>query len=134
VSHDPFQVLAAVEGVKRVLFFSPAGERIFEHPEPAATDTSAGPWAALLECVRPMRESELIYSRAMIYTRSSPLGTLIVVTGTVAPSALIRLNSDILLEELSAPRPAGGVLSRLKRTAGGLGKLLQLPELYENRD
>ncbi len=133
MSHDAFQALAAVEGVKRVLFFSPAGERVFEHPEPPAADPAAG-WTALLECVRPMRESELIYSRAMIYTRSSPLGTLIVVTGPVAPSALIRLNSDILLEELSAPRPAGGVLSRLKRKAGGIGKLLQLPELYENRD
>jgi hypothetical protein len=70
----------------------------------------------------------------VIYTRSSPLGTLIVVTGPVAPSALIRLNSDILLEELNAPRTAGGMMSRLKRKAGGLGKLLQLPDLYENRD
>lgn len=134
MSHDAFQALAAIEGVKRVLFFSPAGERVFEHPEPAATEAAAGQWTALLECVRPMRESELIYSRATVYTRSSPLGTLIVVTGSVAPSALIRLNSDILLEELNAPRPAGGVLSRLKRKAGGLGKLLQLPDLYENRD
>jgi hypothetical protein len=134
VTPDPFQALSSVEGVKRVLFFSTAGERILDQPASESDDPAvSGHWGALLECVRPMREAELVFSRAVIYARSCPAGTLVVVTGPVAPSALIRLNCDILLQELNAPRPSG-LLSRLKRKAGRLGQMLQLPDLYENRD
>ncbi len=132
---DPLQMLAAVEGVKAVMFFSAAGERVFAHPAAESTGSpAAGHWAGLLECLRPLPEAELVYARAVVYARSSPAGTLIVVTGLVAPSAIIRLNCDIVLQEVNAPRTGKGFLARLKRGTGRLGGLVQLPELYENRD
>jgi len=135
VNRDAFDTLTSVEGVRAVLFFSPAGERIFEHPSPAAGEASgAGHWLGLLECVRPLRAAELVYARGVLYIRTSQAGTLVVVTGLVAPSALIRLNCDIALQDVNAPPAPGGLLSRLKRRTGSLGKLVQLPDLYENRD
>ena len=132
---DSFQALSAVEGVKAVLFFSSTGERIFEHPATAGeTASPTGHWSGLLECVRPLREAELVCAKAVLYARSSPIGTLVVVTGLVAPSALIRLNCDIVFQELNSPQSAKGIFSRLKHRAGRLGGLLQLPDLYENRD
>jgi hypothetical protein len=135
VNPDPLMMLAAVEGVKAVLFFSAAGERVFAHPASGGTEQSApGHWAGLLECVRPLPEAELVYDKAVLYTRTSAAGTLIVVTGLIAPSAIIRLNCDIVLQEVNAPQSGTGFLSRLKRKTGRLGGLVQLPELYENRD
>ena len=132
---DACDTLASVEGVRAVLLFSPTGERIFEHPRPTAQNgPGPGHWSGLLECVRPLRVAELVYTRGVLYIRTSPAGTLVVVTGLVAPSALIRLNCDIALQEMTAPPAAGGLLSRLKRRTASLGKLVQLPDLYENRD
>ena len=132
---DPLLTLAAVEGVKAVMFFSAAGERVFAHPAPGGGETpDPGHWAGLLECLRPLPEAELVYARAVLYARTSPAGTLIVVTGLVAPSALVRLNCDIALQEVSALQAPKGLFSRLKRRTGRLGSLVQLPELYENRD
>ena len=57
-----------------------------------------------------------------------------VVTGLLAPSALIRLNCDIVLQEVNGPQTGKGFLARLKRKTARLGSLVQLPALYENRD
>jgi hypothetical protein len=117
------------------MFFSAAGERVFAHPAPAGGESSVpGPWSGLLECLRPLPEAELVYAKAMLFARSSPAGTLVVVTGLMAPSALIRLNCDIVLQEVNGPRTGKGFFARLKRKTTRLGSLVQLPELYENRD
>lgn len=135
MTDDPLMTLAAVEGVKAVMFFSAAGERVFAHPAPAGGESSVpGPWSGLLECLRPLPEAELVYAKAMLFARSSPAGTLVVVTGLMAPSALIRLNCDIVLQEVNGPRTGKGFFARLKRKTTRLGSLVQLPELYENRD
>ena len=136
MTSDPLMTLAALEGVRVVMFFSAGGERVFAHPAPSAgvEPFAPGQWSGLLECLRPLPEAELVYARAMLFARSSPAGTLVVVTGLLAPSALIRLNCDIVLQEVNGPQTGKGFLARLKRKTARLGSLVQLPALYENRD
>jgi hypothetical protein len=135
VTGDPLTTLAALEGVRTVMVFSAAGKRVFAHPAPAGDESSSpNSWSGLLDCLRPLPEVELVYAKAMLFARSSPAGTIVVVTGLMAPSALIRLNCDIVLQEVNAPQTGKGFFARLKRKTTRLGSLVHLPTLYNNRD
>jgi hypothetical protein len=105
-----FADLLAVAGVKGVVFFSTAGELIFEE---FTINAAARPldreWRALLSAAAGFREADLLFEKGRIYIRSGEQGTLMVATGRIAPSALIRLTCDILMPSLKQLKPAKGL-------------------------
>jgi hypothetical protein len=131
-----FDDLLAVEGVKGVMFFSDAGELLFEESGTGGMDKAAvQDWQALLVSIDGAREADLIFEMGRLYIRKAEAGMLVVTMGRIAPAAMIRLNCDVLLSELKNHKRAGQLFDgqKLKRKKG-LGRFFQLPELYENKD
>lgn len=131
-----FDDLLAVEAVKGVMFFSAAGELLFEESGAGGMDTAAvRDWQALLVCLDGVREADLIFEMGRLYIRKAVEGMLVVTMGRIAPAAMIRLNCDVLLSELKNHKGSGPLFegAKLKRKKG-LGRFFQLPELYENKD
>jgi hypothetical protein len=111
-----FKDLLAVDGVKGALFFSPSGERVFEEFNTGGDGpVPAGGWYALVVSLGRMREAELVFEKGRLYLRRTAEGVLVVVMGLIAPSAVIRLNCDILLPVLKEQRSARGLKRFLKR-------------------
>jgi hypothetical protein len=113
---DVFKDLLAVDGVKGALFFSPSGERVFEEFNIAGDEMApAGDWHALAVSLGRVREAELAFEKGRLYVRRTAEGVLVVVMGLIAPSAVIRLNCDILLPALKEQRTARGIRRLFKR-------------------
>jgi hypothetical protein len=115
-----FDDLLAVEGVKGVMFFSDAGELLFEESGTGGMDKAAvQDWQALLVSIDGAREADLIFEMGRLYIRKADAG----------------MNCDVLLSELKNHKRAGQLFDgqKLKRKKG-LGRFFQLPELYENKD
>jgi hypothetical protein len=105
-----FADLLAVDGVKGVLLFSAAGDLLFE--EFTIGSTARPPvreWRALLDAAAGFRETDLIFEKGRVYLRRVGAGSLIVVTGLIAPSAMIRLTCDILAPSLKEGKPGKGL-------------------------
>jgi hypothetical protein len=131
-----FDDVLAVAGVKSVMFFSAAGELLFEGPGAEGLDKAAArDWQALLASLDGAREADLIFEMGRLYIRKADEGMLVVTMGRIAPAARIRLNCDVLLSELKNHKGTGALFegAKLKRKKG-LGRFFQLPELYENKD
>ena len=131
-----FDDLLAVAGVKGVMFFSAAGELLFEKSGAGGMDKAAArDWQALLVSLDGAREADLIFEMGRLYIRKADEGMLVVTMGRIAPAAMIRLNCDVLLSELKSRKGSGPLFegAKLKRKKG-LGRFFQLPELYENKD
>ena len=107
---EAFADLLAVDGVKGVLLFSAGGDLLFEQfTISAAGRPPAREWRALLEAVAGFRETDLLFEKGRVYLRNVGEGTLIVVTGLIAPSAMIRLTCDILAPTLKQFKPGKGL-------------------------
>lgn len=113
---EVFKDLLAVDGVKGALFFSPAGECVFEEFNIEGRELApAEDWYALAASLGRMREAELVFEKGRLYIRRTPEGILVVVMGLIAPSAVIRLNCDILLPALKEQRSVKGIRRLFKR-------------------
>ena len=122
---EVFQDLLSMQGVWGVLFFSPSGSLVFgEFTVERDRHPSAGQCFTLAEALKGERESDLVFEKARINVRRSKKGTLVVATDRNVPSAMIRLNSDILLATLNSPTPArgSGDFSKGDAPAGGVSR------------
>jgi hypothetical protein len=129
-----FDDLLAVEGVKGVMFFSTAGELLFEGSGAGGMDnTAARDWQALLVALEGAREADLIFQMGRLYIRKADEGMLVVTMGRIAPAAMIRLNCDILLSELKNHKGSGPLFGGAKRKTKGLGRFFQLPGFNKNK-
>jgi hypothetical protein len=130
-----FDDLLAVEGVKGVMFFSAAGELLFEESAAGSVDKAAArDWQALLVSLDGAREADLIFEMGRLYIRKADEGMLVVTTGRIAPAAMIRLNCDILLSELKSQKGSGQPFGGAKRKPKGLSRFFQLPGFNKNKD
>jgi hypothetical protein len=130
-----FDDLLAVAGVKAVMFFSAAGELLFEDSGAGGMDKAAArDWQALLASLDGAREADLIFEMGRLYIRKADEGMLVVTMGRIAPAAMIRLNCDVLLSELKSHKGSGPLFegAKLKRKKG-LGRFFQLPG-FKNKD
>lgn len=107
---EQFKDLLAIDGVKGVLFFALSGKQLFaeltlheNHP------ARLSDWFALAVCLGKTEEMELVYERGRIFIRRAAEGVLVVVTGLIAPSEMIRLTCDILLSTMREPKRAGRI-------------------------
>jgi len=111
-----FKDLLAVDGVRGALYFNPSGERVFEEFNIGGGELAPGrDWYGLATSLGRVREAELVFDRGRLYVRRTAEGVLIVVMGLIAPSAVIRLNCDILLPALKERRAARGFRRLFKR-------------------
>ncbi|MBI5582169.1 MAG: hypothetical protein HY895_23670 [Deltaproteobacteria bacterium] len=131
-----FDDLLAIEGVKGAMFFSAAGELLFEESGAGGMDKAAArDWQALLASLAGAREADLIFDMGRLYIRKTDEGTLVVTMGRIAPSAMIRLNCDVLLSELKNHKGSDRLFEGAKlKPKKGLGRFFHLPGLYENKD
>jgi len=126
-----FDDLLAIDGVTGVMFFSAAGELLFEESGAGGMDkTAVRDWQALLVSLDGAREADLIFEMGRLYIRKADEGMLVVTMGRIAPAAMIRLNCDVLLPELKSNKGSGPLFegAKLKRKKG-LGRFFQLPKL-----
>ena len=131
-----FDDLLAVEGVKGVMFFSAAGELLFEKSGAGGMDKAAArDWQALLVSLDGAREADLIFEMGRLYIRKADGGHAGGDDGAHRPGRHdpFELRHPALgIEKPQGLRPA---LSRARNaSAKGLGRFFQLPELYENKD
>jgi hypothetical protein len=126
-----FDDLLAIEGVKGVMFFSAAGELLFEESGAGGMDkTAVRDWQALLVSLGGAREADLIFEMGRLYIRKADEGMLVVTMGRIAPAAMIRLNCDVLLSELKSDKGSGPLFEGAKpKRKKGLGRFFQLPKL-----
>jgi hypothetical protein len=124
-----FDDLLAVEGVKSVMFFSSAGELLFEGSGVGGMDKAAArDWQALLVSLDLTREADLIFEKGRIYIRKADEGILVVTMGRIAPAAMIRLNCDILVAEFKNNKGSGKSFgSKNLKPKKGLGRFFRLP-------
>ena len=131
-----FDDLLAVEGVKGVMFFSAAGELLFEKSGAGGMDKAAArDWQALLVSLDGAREADLIFEMGRLYIRKADEGMLVVTMERIAPAAMIRLNCDVLLSEMKNHKGSGQLFegAKLKRKKG-LSRFFQLPGFNKNKD
>jgi hypothetical protein len=130
-----FDDLLAVEGVKGVMFFSAAGELLFEESGAGGMDQAAArDWQALLVSLDGAREADLIFEMGRLYIRKADEGMLVVTMGRIAPAAMIRLNCDILLSELKNHKGSGQLFGGAKRKPKGVSRFFKLPGFNKNKD
>jgi hypothetical protein len=130
-----FDDLLAVEGVKGVMFFSPAGELLFEETGAGGKDKAAArDWQALFVSLDGAREADLIFEMGRLYIRKADEGMLVVTMGRIAPAAMIRLNCDILLSELKSRKGSGKPFEGAKRKPKGLSRFFKRPGFNKNKD
>jgi hypothetical protein len=124
-----FDDLLAVEGVKGAMFFSAAGELLFEESGAGRMDKAAArDWQALIVSLNGAREADLIFEMGRLYIRKADEGMLVVTMGRIVPAAMIRLNCDVLLSELKNHKGSGPLFEGAKRKRKkGLGRFFQFP-------
>jgi hypothetical protein len=61
-------------------------------------------WSFFIESLEGMRETDLVFEKGRIYIRKTEIGYIVILMALFVPIAMIRLNCDILLPSLKAPK------------------------------
>jgi hypothetical protein len=100
-----FKDLVATDGVKGALLFMPSGKLVYEEFRIGGRGSaSSRDWFALAESMGEMQDADLVFEKGRIYLRRTAEGILVVIMGLIAPTAMVRLNCDILLRNFKAHR------------------------------
>ena len=104
-----FKDILSMQDVKGVTLFSFDGEMIFqEFVSPPSEAPGMDLWSPLIQSLRGIREADFVFDSGRVYVRKAASGYLMVFLGAFAPSAMLRLNCDILLPSLKdADTPKG---------------------------
>lgn len=113
---DLFYDILNTKGVKGILLFSFSGDIIFkEFISPADEKPENLDWRFFIKSLEGMRETDLVFEKGRIYIRRSEIGYLVVLMALFVPTAMVRLNCDILLPAL-----------RQQKSGKKLGQLLKI--------
>lgn len=111
-----FRDLLRIDGVKAVVLYTLSGQPVFEEfPQSRNESANASDWFALAACLGNARESELVFEKGRLYVRRSAEAVLLVVMGSIAPTGMVRLTSDILFSGLREPKPVRGIKRFFRR-------------------
>lgn len=98
---DLFDDLLNTKGVKGILLFSFSGNILFkEFTSPVDERLENMDWRFFLDSLEGMRETDLLFEKGRIYIRRSEIGYLVVLMALFVPTAMVRLNCDIVLPAL----------------------------------
>ena len=106
-----FNDILGLDDVKGIMLFSEAGELIFKYfhvSPPGKFEDAAGP---LIETLKGVREADLVFQNGRIYFRSTHSIFLFIFCGLLAPMAMLRLNSDLLMPVLESTGKKKGKIS-----------------------
>ena len=102
---DLFYDILNTKGVKGILLFSFSGDIIFkEFISPVDEKPENLDWRFFIKSLEGMRETDLVFEKGRIYIRRSEIGYLVVLMALFVPTAMVRLNCDILLPALRQPK------------------------------
>jgi len=112
-----FQDILDMEDVFGVMLFSPEGKLLFkEFPLPPPEDPETRDWWPLFTAsLDGVKEADLLFDQRRLYIRETDMGYLMVLMGSLAPTAMLRLSCDTLLPNLKEKRPARGLMRIFKR-------------------
>ena len=114
---DLFRDLLALEDIQAVLLVSPEGQTIFKaFNRPVSKENRLE--KAFHEIVRSLdgiREADFLLERMRVYIRKSNLSYLVVLMGSLASAAMVRLSCDMILPSLNEARAGKGRRQMFKR-------------------
>jgi hypothetical protein len=115
--NELFQDILDMEDVFGLMLFSFEGKLLFKaFPLPPSEDPETRDWWPLFTAsLDGVKEADLLFDHRRLYIRETDMGYLMVLMGSLAPTAMLRLNCDILLPKLRGKRPARGLMGILKR-------------------
>ncbi len=115
-----FDELFTTEGIQGVLFYTPEGELMFHRfvsPLSGEIDgvqtvsklSGAIDWTLLSEVFGAANETELIFEKRRIYIKKTKNGYLFVIMGNFIPTAMVRLNCEIIIPEIERMKKQRGL-------------------------
>jgi hypothetical protein len=114
---DIFKDVIKMDGVYGLVYFSRDGRVLFESIDPHWVSLPQGyrDWTQLMPVLQKMREADFVYENGRLYLRATEQGYLLVIMGPAVSIAMVKLNCDILLPQLTASKPAGKLKGFFKR-------------------
>jgi hypothetical protein len=112
-----FQDILDMEDVFGLMLFSFEGKLLFKaFPLPPSEDPETRDWWPLFTAsLDGVKEADLLFDHRRLYIRETDMGYLMVLMGSLAATAMLRLNCDMLLPKLKEKRPARGLMRIFKR-------------------
>jgi hypothetical protein len=112
-----FQDILDMEDVFGLMLFSFDGKLLFKaFPFPPGEDPETRDWWPLFTAsLGGVKEADLLFDHRRLYIRETEMGYLMVLMGSLAPTAMLRLNCDMLLPKLKEKRPTKGLLGIFKK-------------------
>jgi hypothetical protein len=115
---DLFKEIMAMEDIHGVLLLSLEGETIFKQfnisvPKENELDDS---WHKIVKSFNGIREADLLLEKMRVYIRRSNLSYLIVIMGSFASAAMVRLTCDMILPSLSDAKAGKGLRQIFRRS------------------
>ncbi len=100
-----FNDILNTEGVDGIMLFGVNGELLFKaFPKGIKEAPEKRNWRFFVQSLEGTRETDLIFEKGRIYIRKTDIGYLVILMALSVPIAMIRLNCDILLPSLQAPK------------------------------
>ncbi len=114
---DIFQEILSMDGVHGVILLSPEGKVLFESLDknrfsPHRSNLS---WLTIIETLEEFQEVDLIFEQGRFYIRKTGSGYLMISMSDNVSIAMVKLNCDIVLPELSKVKPSKGLRGFFKR-------------------
>jgi hypothetical protein len=114
---DLFRGILDMEDVLGLMLFSFEGKLLFKaFPFPSTEDPETRDWWPLFTAsLEGVKEADLLFDHRRLYIREMDMGYLMVLMGTLAPTAMLRLSCDMLLSKLKERRPSKGLMRIFRR-------------------
>ena len=112
-----FREIMAMEDIHGVLFLSPEGEMIFKEfnvPVPKENELHES-WKKIVKSFNGIREADLLLEKVRVYIRRSNMSYLVVIMGSFASAAMVRLSCDMILPSLNDAKAGKGLRQIFKR-------------------
>lgn len=106
-----------INGVNGVILLSGSGEILFDSFEGKRPDISQKfiNWKKLIDVIKNAREADFVFQNGRIYLRQTNDGYLLTSMQLSASIAMVKLNCDILLPQLTTDKKNTGIKGFFKR-------------------
>jgi hypothetical protein len=97
-----FKDILNMEDINGIMLFSLEGEliyKVFLSPLPEEPENKSW-WGLFIRSLNGIREADLIFEKSKFYIRKTEIGYLIILMGIFVPTAMVRLNCDMVLPTL----------------------------------
>ncbi len=112
-----FQELLGMDGVHGLILLSQDGKILFESLDKNrfSPERSNLSWIAIIDSLEEFEEVDLVFEQGRFYIRRAGVGYLMISMSESVSIAMVKLNCDIILPELSKVKPSKGIRGFFKR-------------------